>query len=404
MIYWALLLHFYQPPTQTHDILNKVSAEAYRPLIDVFRRNPNARASVNINAVLTEMFAEHGKQDIIDGLAGLAKNRQIEFTGSGKYHPILPLIPFDERDRQVRLNKETNRALLGAVYQPRGFFPPEMCYGKNVVESILNSGCAWVIMSGIACPVEWPLDSVHYVSSTSGKLSVLFRDDVLSNRIAFREIDAAGFIDHLVNFSRGHSDIYVITALDAETFGHHIKGWETEFLEAVFRKLASQQSVRTVTVSDICDKFKTGKAILPKASSWSTTEEDLKSDNPYPLWSSPDNRVHGMLKEHLRLAKDMVDRAVSAADNDPSRKYASLSRDVLDAALHSDQFWWASRRPQWGPNMINRGLMLQQECLLNAWAAIRESASLTDRERQDLRYRKIASEDIADRLRRAIFE
>ena len=181
MIYWSLLLHFYQPPTQIHSVLNKVTEESYRPLIKVFSDNPNAKATVNINGVLTEMLAEHGKSDVISGLAGLAEKEQIEFTGSGKYHPILPLIPRDEIYRQISANHRANRKLIGNNYRPQGFFPPEMCYGKNIIEPVLNAGYKWIIMGGIACPVEWPMDTVHYIDSSSGKLSVFFRDDVLSS-------------------------------------------------------------------------------------------------------------------------------------------------------------------------------------------------------------------------------
>src|SRR3990172_5379380 len=126
MIYWAPLLHFYQPPTQIHWVLDRICDESYRPLIKVFSDMPTARVTVNINAVLTELLRDHGKMDIIEGLAGLGERGQVEFTGSGKYHPILPLIPQEEATRQVTQNWETNRSLLGQAYHPVGFFPPEM--------------------------------------------------------------------------------------------------------------------------------------------------------------------------------------------------------------------------------------------------------------------------------------
>ena len=88
MIYWAQLLHFYQPPTQIPEVLRKICDESYRPLINVFKKYPHARVTVNINGVLTEMLYQCGHSDIIDGLNELADRGQIEFTGSGKYHPI----------------------------------------------------------------------------------------------------------------------------------------------------------------------------------------------------------------------------------------------------------------------------------------------------------------------------
>ena len=59
MIYWAPLLHFYQPPTQLHWVLRKVCDESYRPLVELFRSLPYAKVTVNINAVLAEMLYDH---------------------------------------------------------------------------------------------------------------------------------------------------------------------------------------------------------------------------------------------------------------------------------------------------------------------------------------------------------
>ncbi|HWQ29267.1 MAG TPA: hypothetical protein VNN12_09615, partial [Dehalococcoidia bacterium] len=90
-IYWAPLLHFYQPPIQIPEVLRKVVDESYRPLLEVFQQYPYARVTVNINGVLTEMLFESGYTDVIDGLRELAERGQLEFVGSAKYHAILPL-------------------------------------------------------------------------------------------------------------------------------------------------------------------------------------------------------------------------------------------------------------------------------------------------------------------------
>jgi alpha-amylase/alpha-mannosidase (GH57 family) len=81
----------------------KVSNESYRPLMDVFEAYPNARATFNINGVLTEMLGLYGYSDVLGSMRNLAEGGQIEFTGSAKFHPILPLIPREEVERQIRL-------------------------------------------------------------------------------------------------------------------------------------------------------------------------------------------------------------------------------------------------------------------------------------------------------------
>src|SRR3990172_3605155 len=195
--YWAQLLHFYQPPTQTHEILHKVAEESYRPVIDVIRQHPNARLAVNIQGVLTELLLEHGLGDVVLGLKELAERGQIEFVGSGKFHPILPLIPESERARSIAENARTSARAFGGAWKPRGFFPPEMCFSAEITAAIHSAGHEWVVLSGVACPEEWPTDRVYRMPSNSSTVAVLFRDDVRSNRVSFRETDPERVVDDL---------------------------------------------------------------------------------------------------------------------------------------------------------------------------------------------------------------
>jgi hypothetical protein len=105
MVYWAPILHFYQPPTQFASVLKRIRDESYRPLIAMLGEFEHARATININGSLTQMLLDCGHQDVVDGLRGLAESGRIEFLGSAMYHPILPLIPESEIARQIELNQ-----------------------------------------------------------------------------------------------------------------------------------------------------------------------------------------------------------------------------------------------------------------------------------------------------------
>ena len=237
MIYLAPFLHFYQPSTQFHRILKKVCNESYRPLVNLFHEQAHAKVTVNINAVLTEMLDEHGMSDVIEGLRELSEKGRLEFVGSAKYHPILPLIPHEEMLRQIQLNHQTNQRFFGKTYSPLGFFCPEMGYTQDVVKPVFQTGHRWLILGGIACPVAWPNSVIHRVKGDGQTVAVFFRDDVLSNRIAFKQTDVRGFIQHLRSFGGQNEDIYVVTAMDAETFGHHIRHWEEIFLAEMYEAL-----------------------------------------------------------------------------------------------------------------------------------------------------------------------
>ena len=429
MIYWAQLLHFYQPPTQLPEVLHKICNESYRPLIEVFSKHPNARATININGVLTEMLWYHGYGDIIDGLVKLAEKGQIEFVGSGKYHPILPLIPRKEMERQIRLNRITNSHFFGKAYKPSGFFPPEMCYSKEIVDPIVESGHQWVIVGGIACTVDWPLDKIHYVERNSDRLMVFFRDDILSNKISFQEVDAAGFLENLKQLKGDRENSYVVTAMDAETYGHHIQDWENLFLAEVYEEiqptietfaafkqatvLARQQDqfisddklqneIKVVTISELLNVFPAGSRIEPRASSWSTTGDDLLADNPFPLWKDKVNEIHRLQWEHLNICFDLVDRALSITDNEESKRFAVISRGLLDRALHSCQFWWASRRPMWDINLVHLGLIDQWRVIVNAYRAINKG-SVEEKVKREYYHKLVAARDIRNKITDRLF-
>src|SRR3990172_241364 len=240
-VYWALLLHFYQPPTQLPHVLRQIARESYRPLIRLLADHPHVKVTVNINAVLSETLVDGAHQDVVEGLAWLADRGQIEFTGSAKYHAILPLIPEAETRRQIRANEATNRRYFGEVYVPRGFFPPEMCYSDRILGPVVDAGHEWMVLSGVACHAQWPVDVVYAGNPLDAPICFVFRDDVLSNEVSFQNIDSTRFLERLRDLGRKNpGDTYVVTAMDAETYGHHIKGWEQAFLGQTFAALRPQ--------------------------------------------------------------------------------------------------------------------------------------------------------------------
>jgi alpha-amylase/alpha-mannosidase (GH57 family) len=406
MIYWAPFFHLYQPPTQLSFVLKQVHQESYLPLVRMLLERPYAKATINIQGVLSELLWEHNLTDVLEGLHKLVERRQVELTGSGKYHPILPLLPRDEVRRQIELNAEANRRYLGVPPPPRGFFPPEMCYSRDIVRPILESGHRWLLMSGVGCPLEFPTAEVHYLTDGPRRLSVFFRDDIISNKISFKDLDGPGFVEWLFSraIGRDHQPTYVITAMDGETFGHHIKGWVEAFLAYVYDRIHGQElggRIRVATISELQGMFPVGCLIEPRASSWSSTSHDLARGVPFPLWKSPENSLHQWQWQHLELCLQQVSLAQRAAVHEASLPHARLSRELLDAALHSCQFWWASGGGRWEVNLVHRGLALQEAALMNATRAIamgHDSESM----KREASHRFLAAQGIRSKITEAL--
>jgi alpha-amylase/alpha-mannosidase (GH57 family) len=442
MIYWAPFLHFYQPPTQFHAVLKKICNESYRPLVRLFQAHPAAKVTINICGVLTELLMDHGGADIVCGMKELAERGQLEFVGSSKYHAILPLIPEEEMKRQIELNNRTNSFFFGDVFNPKGFFPPEMCYSSRIVSPLEEKDFKWILLGGIACNKSWPMDKIYRLRTDEGdtNMAVFFRDDILSNKISFHGIDSQGFIKHLNEFARNHNvannlteensnDIYVVTAMDAETFGHHIRHWEKLFLEEVYEAVAvtdktyekikqrknlakehkeildsaETEEIKVVTLSELVNLFPKPEYIEPTPSSWSTSADEIKQKNYYPLWNSPDNLIHKYQWEHIHICMDLVKKAKAVSHvTAQSKPYADLARGLLDRALYSCQWWWASRRPMWDINLINKGLAEQEQVIFNAYKAI-ELSLMDTAEKKGCYYKVIAARDIADKIRDILF-
>ncbi|MBN3041270.1 MAG: hypothetical protein JW867_09070 [Candidatus Omnitrophica bacterium] len=428
MIYWAPFLHFYQPSFQFHSVLVKVCNESYRPLVKMFLEHRYAKVTVNINAVLSESLSEHNAQDIIINLKELGSRGQLEFVESAKFHPILPLIKREEANRQIKLNNQTNKELFGQAYNPKGVFSPEMCYSPRLAKDVASLGYKWVLLSGVAHSGKWPLDFISTLPKECGSLAVFFRDDIISNQISFQNTDSRGFIKELIALSQGKEDIYVITAMDAETFGHHIKDWDKTFLAKTYELIdeireynhLNQQEkkafiqdnkdlfdpegriplIETITISELLTRFPLQETKPPKPSSWSTNKDELAQRDYYPLWKGSGNMIHYLQWEHLALTNEIVDRALNIKEhNDLTRLYAKIARKVFDKAQVSCQFWWANKaKGLWSVNLINKGLMLQEEAALNAFLAIVNSR-LSSYTKKEFYYKTAACRVIAGRIR-----
>ncbi|MHA1278909.1 MAG: hypothetical protein ACTSQI_11150 [Candidatus Helarchaeota archaeon] len=338
MIYWALLLHVYQPPFQNLDILQKVNDEAYSKLMDVFLSYPQSKITLNINGSLTELLYNYKFDDTIEKIKELSQNNQLKYTGSAMYHPILPFLPPTEMMRQINLNEEFNQRVLGLAYkEPKGFFPPEMAISKGLLNIIEQMGYKWIIASGIACPAEWPTNFYYTYKS----LPIFFRDDIVSNEISFKKIGPLQFLKKIETLF--DDDYFVITAMDGETYGHHIKNYEEEFLGTVLEAVAEEEEVQMIFLDDILTHFEKEKEIVPINSSWSTMPENIKNKNPYPLWADPKNQIHKVqnyLREVALKLWGFVERYSTQIPEDHQEFYHN-ARTSLDKGENSDGTWWA---------------------------------------------------------------
>ncbi|MFX0039903.1 MAG: hypothetical protein ACFFB9_04480 [Promethearchaeota archaeon] len=371
--YWAPLLHVYQPPTQDFNVLKNIDKKCYKPLFSLLGGYDNAKFSLNINGVLIELLYEFGLSDTMDLLKNLVSENKVEIVGTAKFHPILPLIPKREAQNQIQMNEALNRKEF-SNWERKGFFPPELAISGGLAKFIRELGYKWIIMSGIACPVDWPYDKIY--TSPNG-LQLFFRDDILSNKIAFKNITAKDFVKEIKDLHKNKeksNPTYFLTALDGETFGHHIKNYEKTFLGKSLELIDNEEDLKTIFISELDQHFPiSNKKIIPLESSWSTTYEDLKAKIPYPLWNHPDNNVH---KYYWKLMKSL-NNLMNLLDNLGLEKdwevdnYYYTAKHFYSKGIYSCPMWWANPlNKTWSPNLIYKGIEILMRVALNAQLAL----------------------------------
>ena len=88
---------------------------------------------------------------------------------------------------------------------------------------------------------------------------------------------------------------------------------------------------------------------MPVKSTWASSEEDIERNIQFFSWRDPENEIHNWQWELVNLALNSV-----YSLNQNHVLYGEI-RSRMDIALASDHFWWASAKPWWSLEEIERG-------------------------------------------------
>src|SRR6185295_9994682 len=120
-------------------------------------------------------------------------------------------------------------------------------------------------------------------------------------------------------------------------------------LDLLLFELYNVPEIEPVTLSDLRRRITKTEEVEPLASTWALMRKDLEQNTPFARWYDETNEIHQMQWELTRLA---IASIKSLPPTDPDFK---VVRALLDRALHSDQYWWASASPWWSIEMIEAG-------------------------------------------------
>ncbi len=200
VLFHAIVLNFHQPAGNLDYLLDHNPWEAKQILwaIDrvprsLWQHEGLGKVHLNISGTLLETLTDpdfqkrvYGTVDTGSLLWYLQNKRIIEMLGSAYYHPVLPLIPEDDRREHI----SRWRGLAAHLFWRndfQGFWPPEMGFSMGMIPLLREMGYIYVIVDS---PYVKPLtlmswQELHYrphIARYGGKeIIVIVRDRELSD-------------------------------------------------------------------------------------------------------------------------------------------------------------------------------------------------------------------------------
>jgi len=341
-INWINILHFYQPPFQEMEIVQKVTEECYLPVTRVLLDRPGVKAVININGCLLELLDtfQEGKE-VIKNLRSLISTEQIEVTGTGKYHPIFPLINTKELKIQVLRQEMSLQSFFAMQQMPTILFLPELAYLPEQTLIFEELGYNWIIIDEISLKKSSHIMGKYLLKEKGRNMNLLVRDRDLSESLGnfpWRKYDiqnSGEFYDHSRSRLKGKG--FIITASDVEVFGHHQKErWK------LLAEMYDDPLVNSLSIKNISEQYET-REVHTIPASWSTSRHDISKRIYYPLWHHPQNRLHRLLWQLLDLTTDEVRSKGSESQN-----------KAMEQLFSSCPFFWASCMPWWNGIIVEK--------------------------------------------------
>lgn len=341
-------MHFYQPPNQKIEILTDVVCQCYRPVLEILKKNPRGRLTINLEGCLADQLLKFGFEDVISDLKELIQKGQVELISSVKYHAFLPLIPEIEIKRLIQAGFSTHQQVFGPAWKPLGFFPTELAVNPRVAKVVKKFGFSYLLA-----------DEISFDGKTGGKrweslledggVKIFFADREISETLKANHHLTGQKLADLIDAKK--RSFYLVSTNDVEIFGHHYPGRE-EILTRVIKEQGSNWQM--VTLGELLEKGWESAKIKVRSGTWETNAEDLKNGLPFPLWYDSQNLIQKLYWQLVWLVIECFHRAPSKEKGDPGFVWHS-ARDHLDRGLASCYLFWASCRPWWNPDMIITG-------------------------------------------------
>ncbi|MCK4897077.1 MAG: hypothetical protein KAS47_09715, partial [Candidatus Heimdallarchaeota archaeon] len=336
------VLHAYQPITQAKEVLERIIEKCYKPFFERLLANPSVKITLNIAGCLLEKLTME-YPEIVKLIEKAKDNNQIELMGSAFYHPILPLTRPEDQTYQIQKQNIAVTGIFGTT--PIAFFPPELALNLENIPLIIDEGFKIIISAANSLNLTY---GGKYQLDDGKEIFILKRNKIISNKISFNYYKRNSVkLEKEISQNHKTDKLPVVLAMDLETYGEHHSNYYEFFFEIA-------NKVSTITLTEFLINYNISTPIdFLYFTSWSTSDEDYQKQNHLPLWNHPDNSVHQLLLEHMKLLEKTKEKIETVS-----------WMDEYQAAHYSCQFWWASsltiEQGFWSEELILVGLNYQR--------------------------------------------
>ncbi len=330
---FAIHGHFYQPPREDPftggipfergakpftNFNEKINAECYRPNAELGNFE---LLSFNLGPTLAAWLEGHDSLTYQRIVGADRRNRAAHGVGNALaqsyHHTILPLATRRDKQTQVIWGIADFRHRFG--HQPLGMWLPEMAVDHETLEILSIHGIAFTILS--PHQARGPLDGAGpcRVRLPRGRdMAIFFRDEALSNRLAFNSDwtdSAKGFAGNYLSV-HGSGEGLRLVATDGETFGHHHRGGERFLHDVLYEEAPTVGYQVTFLARYLREHPLTAEVEIVDGTSWSCSHALAR-------WREGCTCTAGesRWKCHLRGALDQLAQEMDALYQDEAEKW-----------------------------------------------------------------------------------
>lgn len=243
-------LHFHQPTGQLKYINERIFEKSYLLLLDVFKKFSDLKFTVHISGPLL-LYLRENHPEYLEELFRLGDIGTVEFMAGSIGEAILPLLPYEDRVKQITRYLELFEQLSG--FRPRGAWLPERVWEPHLPSLFGKTGIEYVFIDdSTLTKTGHDKEKSFYAWNVEdgGEVVKVFFIDA-----GIRYILPWEHPDKVIEYFRrmgGGEDRVVVWGSDAEKFGEwmdpgHSKWWLEEFLN---KMRAVRHEVQLTTPSE----------------------------------------------------------------------------------------------------------------------------------------------------------